>query len=334
MHIVIDAHLAVKNDFPNVTRRELNLDGPSLKQHIILPRLLKELKADVYHHPQFDLPRFLKVPTVVTVHDLKYIYHHEFLSKRSKLKSFYAKQSLKYAIRNANKIIAVSQNTKDDILRFYDAIKPEKINVIHHGINKNSHSVSAKKVSWTLRNDYILFVGTRRPHKNLEGLIKALAVLKSKYHSNIHLVIAGKSYSDYTEPENLAATLGLQDRIHFLDFVPDEEIAALYHSAKAVVLPSFYEGFGFPVLEAMLYKKPVIASNVTSLPEVVGDAGLLVEPSDSNDIADKIFRIINSPNLQQELSKKAEQHVKKFSWDRVAKLTLNAYQEAYSTNTA
>ncbi len=374
MHIVIDAHLAVKQidgvtryligllselpkidnrvkytilelpkaksglpkyifDFPNVDRYELNLMGPSLKQHFILPGLLKKLKADGYHHPQFDMPRFVNTPTVVTVHDLKYVFHHEFLSKRSKLKSLYARQSLKYSIRTAAKIIAVSQNTKNDILRFSNLAKPDKINVVYHGIDCKKPILKGDKVSRVFQNDYILFVGTRRPHKNIEGLIKALAVLKSQYNSNINLVIAGKSYSDYQEPENLAIALGLQESIHFVDFVPDEELVHLYDSAKVVVLPSFYEGFGFPVLEAMLHKKPVVASNVTSLPEVVGDAGLLVEPNNPNDIANKIFQIISNDKLQQELSKKAEERVKKFLWKGVAQLTLRTYQEAFSKNT-
>lgn len=374
MHIVIDAHLAVKQidgvtryligllselpkidnrvrytilelpkaksglpkyifDFPNVKRYELNLMGPSLKQHFILPGLLKKLKADGYHHPQFDMPRFLNTPTVITVHDLKYVFHHEFLSKRSKLKSLYARQSLKYSIRAATKIIAVSQNTKNDILRFSNLAEPNKIDVLYHGIDCKKPILKGEKVSRAFQNDYILFVGTRRPHKNIEGLIKALAVLKSQYHSNINLVIAGKSYSDYQEPENLAITLGLQEDIHFVDFVPDQELAYLYDSAKVIVLPSFYEGFGFPVLEAMLHKKPVVASNVTSLPEVVGDAGLLVEPNDPNDIANKIFQIISNDKLQQELSKKAEGRVKEFSWKGVAQLTLRTYQEAFSKNT-
>ncbi len=365
MHIVIDAHLAVKEidgvsrylngllaelpkidlavqytilslprqksglpeelfSYPNVTRFELDLMGPSPKQHFILPGLLKDLKADVYHHPQFDLPLRVKVPSVVTIHDLKYITHPEFLSKKNRLKSIYIKKSLQRSLRVANKVIAVSQNTLNDLKTLF-SFDPKKGTVIYHGVNSAAFNSRPNNGHFNMPSAFVLFVGTRRPHKNLEGLIKALALLHKDYHTNLDLVISGKAYSDYTKPEMLAKELNIDSHVHFLDFVPDDELPTLYKSAKVVALPSFYEGFGLPLLESMAYGTPVIGSNVSSIPEVIGDAGLLVNPLDPGDIAAKIHQIISNTELYKKLSHAGLARQKQFSWSSAAKSTFKVY---------
>ncbi|MFQ5652696.1 MAG: glycosyltransferase family 4 protein [bacterium] len=388
MHIVIDAHLAVKKidgvaryliglltELPgldrsitysilalpeeksglpgeifaeeNVNKVILDLMGPSPRQHAIVPGLLKKLRADLYHHPQYDLPFRVRVPSVVTIHDLKYIFYPQFLSNRSWLKSFYIQHSLRYSLERASRIIAVSENTRRDLAGFLGR-PPERVQVIHHGVDRptspfvpaaprlrrtagqaSEHNVKEhKKLALDIQRDFILFVGTRRPHKNIEGLIQALALLRKKYEQEIDLVVAGKAYSDYTAPERLVQHLGLQHHVHFLDFVPDAELAALYQSARVVSLPSFYEGFGFPVLEALAYGKPFVGSNVTSIPEVVGKAGLLVDPNSPEDIADKINQILSDESLAEALCRKALQRVEEFTWKAMAEATLKVYLEA------
>ena len=150
--------------------------GPTPRQHFITHRLLRKLKADVYHHPQFDLPWRIKAPSVVTIHDLKYIAHPEFLSKKNRLKSIYIRKSLQHSLRASNQIIAVSQNTLNDLENRFD-FDAEKATVIHHGINpKPQFNPEQQNGAFEIQNDFVLFVRTRRPHKNIEGLIRALAI--------------------------------------------------------------------------------------------------------------------------------------------------------------
>lgn len=369
MHIVIDAHLAVKEidgvsryliglltelpkidssvqytilslppeksslpqkifSHPNVERFELDLMGPSPRQHLVMYRLLKELHAEIYHHPQYDLPLGIKVPSVVTIHDLKYITHPEFLNKKSRLKSIYIKKSLQRSLRVASQVITVSQNTLNDLKSFF-SFDRQKATVVHHGINPQlEFKAGQKNGDFETPNDFVLFVGTRRPHKNIAGLIRALAILRQQHESKLDLVIAGKAYSDYKEPERLAKKLRLDSNVHFYDFVAEEKLPVLYRSAKVVVLPSFYEGFGLPLIEAMSYGTPVIGSNVSSIPEIVGNAGLLVDPHDANDIARKIYQITTDTKLYEELSNAGLKRHKQFSWSTVAESTLNVYIKA------
>lgn len=373
MHIVIDAHLAVKRidgiaryligllthlpkidktieytilDLPrpksalpdtifeesNVNRRELNLMGPSPLQHLFMGNWVRRLGADLYHHPQYDLPVGIGVPTVITIHDLKHIFHPSFLSGKSRLKRFYIKQSLSHAVRACNQAIAVSQNTLRDMIRNRgDAA--DKTTVIYHGVDEVG-AVPALNgtLGKRLSKPFILFVGTRRPHKNIEGLIKMLAILRERKDVDVDLVIAGKGYSDYDQPERLTAEISMQDHVHFLDFVPDNELLSLYGAARFVALPSFYEGFGLPVLEAMAHGKPVLGANVTSIPEILGEAGLLANPHDVEDLADKAFQLLSSESLVKELSEKARERSKTFSWRRMAKATLEVYQHAVMTS--
>ncbi len=313
---------------PNVRQMVVHLWGPTPKQHFMLPRLVRELKADLYHHPQFDLPRGMRVPTVATVHDLTYVFHPEFFATGNQLKRFYIKQSLKYTVRQADRIIAVSENTAKDLKQLY-GFDHNRLRVIHNGVtlpDSNQNKNGYRPTSFS--GDYILFVGTRRPHKNICGLIEALAILRRKKNCNLSLMVAGKPYGNFKEPEALAEKLGLKPYVHFLDFVPDDQLPALYHRAKAVVLPSFYEGFGFPVLEAMAYGKPVIASSVSSLPEVVGDSGLLVDPHNAEDIAKKIEKVVTNNGLAEQLSQKARRRAELFSWQKMAESTLQVYLEA------
>jgi glycosyltransferase involved in cell wall biosynthesis len=369
MHILIDAHLAIKEidgvtrhliglltelpkldksirytllalpdemsglprsifEQPNVNRIEVNLMGPSPRQHLMMRSLLKELRVNLYHHPQFDLPMGVNVPKVITVHDLTYIFHPQFLAKRSRLKRFYIMQSLRYAVAKADRIIVISKCTLNDLAKMFN-VDEERVALIYNAVAlPDDKMAKAQKSTAPTKNRFILYVGTRRPHKNIPGLIKALAILRQEKNCKVDLVIAGKPYSDYREPETTTENLKLKSHVHFLDFVPDEQLPALYHQAQAVALPSFYEGFGIPVLEAMAHGKPVIASNVSALPEIVGDAGLLVDPHNPEDIADKIHAVISNKKLAEQLSKKARKRAAEFSWQNIAESTLQVYLDA------
>ncbi|MCG8607098.1 glycosyltransferase family 4 protein [bacterium] len=370
MHIVIDAHLALKKidgvarylgglllelpkidpsvrysilslppeksslpdkifSYPNVEPIQVKLKGPSPRQHLLIPRLLRNIGADLYHHPQFDLPFGIATPSVVTIHDLKYIFHPEFFMNKNRLKSWYIKKSLKYSLQKSTRVIVVSKSTLKDIQKTIP-FDHAKASVIHHGVKLKFNGQIPE--NWTDLNaeSFVLFVGTRRPHKNIEGLIQALSLLRNEHRMNVDLVVAGKEYSDYSKPEELANQLGMESHVHFKNFVPDDKLASLYQSAQVVALVSFYEGFGFPLVEAMSVGTPVIGSNTASIPEVIGDAGLLVEPTNPADIAQKLFSILSDEKLQHRLSRAGLERARQFSWKSVAKATLNVYNQALS----
>ncbi len=369
MHIVIDAHLAVRKidgiarylmgllaalpaldesvrytflDLPreksclpdavfapdNVQRVDLDLMGPSPWQHLLMHGLLRGLEADLYHHPQYDLPLWPGVPSVITVHDLKYIFQPEFLSGKSRLKRFYIRRSLISSVRRCRRVIAVSGSTRRDLAE----LLPEaanKIDVIHHGVAQFG-KVPPLNGSFgaALPARFILMVGTRRPHKNIEGMVRALAILRREKQVEVDLVVAGKGYADYDTPQRIAAELGLAEHVHFLGFVAEEHLPALYAAAVMVAMPSLYEGFGLPVLEALAQGLPVLGSNVTSIPEVLGDAGVLIDPRDPEEMAAKAAEILTDERLARELSARARSRAQAFTWTAVAEKTLAVYIEA------
>jgi glycosyltransferase involved in cell wall biosynthesis len=173
-------------------------------------------------------------------------------------------------------------------------------------------------------------VGEKRPHKNLEGLIKAFAIFKEKYDKwNTYLTIVGKRYSSYNEYMTLAESLGVAENLIFTGFIFDEYLKALYSEAEILLLVSFYEGFGIPILEAMECGTPVITSNVSSMPEVAGDAAILVNPYNIQEIVEKMNNIMNSNILKKQLIENGVKRVKQFSWETTARQTLEIYNEIY-----
>ncbi len=171
-----------------------------------------------------------------------------------------------------------------------------------------------------------MFVGTLQPRKNIERLIEAFAKLIIK-HPNLSLLVVGKKGWLYEGILEAPKKFGIKESVRFIDFVQDQELPSLYKNAKCFVLPSLYEGFGLPVLEAMKYGCPVVTSNVSSLPEAGGDAALYVDPQNVNDIAEKIDKVLSDPKLREEMVKKGHEQVKKFSWEKTARETLRVLEE-------
>ena len=333
-HVLMNSQLDgsnILNKTP-VVKTNVNLKGPSLKQHFIIPRLLHMIKPDVYHHPHFDLPLGVNVPSVITVHDLKYVRHPEFFNNQNGLKSIYMKRMLGSSIRRSKKIVAVSEATKQDILAVY-GVTEDKIVVIHHGIEECYFNNLKKPLDTDVlrglrvNRPYILFVGERRPHKNITALIKAYAHLKSSIRRSYQLVIVGKAYSNYNAPEQKTKELGLTNSIVFTNAVTDEILKTLYRNASLFVLPSLYEGFGFPVLEAMASCVPVIASNVTSLPEIVGNAGMLFNTEKSSELTEIIECLLNDESKREKYIKLGFERAKEFTWKKSAEKHVEIYQE-------
>lgn len=281
-------------------------------------------RPDVFFSPSHYAPRFSPVSTVISVMDLSYIHFPELFAKKD---LYQLTEWTRYSAKNAKRIFTISNASKGDIIKEYK-VKPDRVIVTYPGIKHNTPmptTLSKKELHDKLgiSGDYILFVGTLQPRKNITRLIEAFSLLKKEEkYKELHLVIVGKKGWLYEEILDAPNTYDVRGFVNFLDFVPDEQLVPLYQHALCYVLPSLYEGFGLPVVEAMKYGVPVITSNVSSLPEAGGDAALYVDPLNVEDIAEKIKRVVDSPKLREEMVKKGYTHIKQFSWEKAAKETL------------
>lgn len=288
---------------------------------------------DILHSTTFCAPSNIKSKLVVTIHDISFKTHPQFHVKTN---IDHCRKGTIDAVRWADKIIAVSEHTKRDLIHYFQC-DAKKISVIYHGSNTISKRIVDKDIFQLIRQKYhidkpyIFNVGTIEPRKNILGLIKAYAGLSAQLQSQYDLVIAGgrgwldDSIFEFVKEKNL------QEQIKFLGYVSDHELASLYSNAEIFVYPSFYEGFGFPILEAMACGAPVICSNTSSMPEVGGDAALYINPNKmdhgSHDICIYLEQLLGNTRMLEELGKKSLQQSQKFSWNTCAQKTLETYKE-------
>lgn len=303
---------------------------------------LKQLNThdfDLVIFPQFNVPYFYNKPYIVTIHDLTI---HKFPGKKSNpLKHFLYKKIIQNAADKSQKILAVSTNTKQDIIK-YLGTHNEKIDIVYNGISQNFQQETDEKIlknfrkKYQLPEKYFLYTGVMRTHKNILGLVHAYKKFLEKSanakttESNVsipHLVIAGpKDDLYFPEIQKLAQDLKIDHFIKFTGFFPEEDFAALFSTATAFVFPSFYEGFGIPPLEAMSVNLPTISSNTSSLSEVCGDAVLYFNPENTDEIARKMTKILE-PKTREDLIKKGQKQWKKFSWQKVGEAYHKNIQE-------
>ncbi|OGK20333.1 hypothetical protein A3C23_02895 [Candidatus Roizmanbacteria bacterium RIFCSPHIGHO2_02_FULL_37_13b] len=302
--------------------------GPLWSQIFLPIDLYLNRKINVFFSPAHYTPRFCPIPLVVSIHDLAYEYYpDEFLKKDLyKLKNW-----TKHAVSQAKRIIAVSNNTKKDIVKFYK-IPKEKIDVVYNGytnrITLDTLHASRSNLNTKyqiLNTKYLLYVGTIQPRKNLLTLIEAFHLLLHD-KPDFKLVIAGKKGWMYDEIYQKVEKLKLTDKIMFTGYINESELSFLYQNAAIYVLPSLYEGFGIPILEAMSHGCPVICSNVSSLPEIGANACLYVNPNDKIELKLKIVKLIEDRELRADLIEKGKQRIKKFSWEKCGIETLAILQ--------
>jgi glycosyltransferase involved in cell wall biosynthesis len=282
---------------------------------------------DVLFIPAHVLPIIHPCRSVVTIHDLGYLYHPR---AHRPLDRLYLDLSTRYNAQAASFIIADSKATKLDLIRCYGT-KSKKVVVIYPGYDESKfHSVrdeaavEAVKARYGIEGDYILFVGTLHPRKNLIRLIEAFSSLAPR----LSLVIAGKKGWLYEEMFYRVKELGLEGRVVFTGFVPEDDLPVLLSGARLFVFPSLYEGFGFPVLEAMACGVPVVCSDSSSLPEVVGDAALKVNPLDVEGLKNAMERVLCDEELSAEMVKRGLERARNFSWERCAEETLAVLEKA------
>src|SRR5579863_6731424 len=296
-------------------------------------------QIDIYHGPDFVLPPLNgHTRKIVTVHDLAFIEHPEYAVPQL---AAYLKKVVPEAVAAADVVAAISHTTRQTLIDYFHT-PPEKITVIPNGIRSYFRRVTdpllleATRYKFGLKSPLVLGVGTQEPRKNHLGIIKAFQKATntgSKQHRPATLALAGGSGWLYEETRQAVAELKLDKKVRFLGHVSDLDLMLLYSLADVFVFPSFYEGFGVPPLEAMACGAPVIPSNTSSLPEVVGDAALLVDPHDINEIARAITRVLEHPPLQEELRQKGYKQAARYTWQNSARKMLAVYQQVYEGKT-
>ena len=287
-------------------------------------------KPDVFFSPHHYVPPISVVPLVCTIHDLGYL---KFSEQFRKYDFWQLKYWSAWSIYISKHIISVSNSTRQDIVRHYP-FASKKTTVVYHGYNKrrfnrliNSEDVRRIKKRYTIVNDYLLFLGTLKPSKNIEGLLSAFGLIKKDF-PGISLVIAGKKGWLYDSIYAKAASLGLRDFI-FTDFVPEDDKPALIKGARAFVVPSFWEGFGMDVVSAMAVGTPVVASSAGALPEACGQAGVVVDAYSAESIANGVKKVLSMEERQyNNLIEEGFRQAAKFSWDKAVEATLEVIEKA------
>jgi len=282
---------------------------------------------DLFHAPDFVLPPVKPgTRTLVTIHDLSFIREPDTIMPGM---TAHLNKWVPHSVKQADHVIAVSEATRQDLIELYQT-PPEKISVLYHGVTPDFKPVTEPRQLAAIRHKYglgeqpfILSVGTIQPRKNYQRLVQALARLDS----SMALVIVGSKGWNYEHVFKEVAKFDLVERVHFLGFVADADLPMLYNAASLFVYPSLYEGFGLPVLEAMACGIPVVASNQSALPEVVGEAGLLIDPRDVEAIAAAMSRILSEPALRHHLAQIGLKQAAKFAWPDMAAKLLNLYQK-------
>ena len=298
---------------------------------LTLPRLAGKHKVDLLHQPCFSAPFIFKGPVVITIHDIISILFPENIPFASRM--FYSKW-MPFSYRKATKIITISHSTQNDIVRVLK-IPKEKITVIHNGVDeKFKIKVSAGKIKevkakYKIPGDYILHIGTLEPRKNLGFLIDAFSkAIADRKNQSLNLVVTGKRGWYFEDLFEKVAKLGLKEKVIFTGYVDEDDKAALYQGARIFAFPSLYEGFGLPPLEAMVSGIPVISSDTSSMPEVVGDAGILLKPNNLEGWVKAITKINGDDEFHKQLSQKSEIQADGFSWKKTAQQTIDVYHQA------
>lgn len=312
------------DDNTNFKKVQADFGWYGLNEQYKIPKLLNKLKPDLVHFPHFNAPLLYQGKFIVTIHDL---IHQHFQMRRAtthdpliyNLKQWGYKKVFKNAITKSSKILTPSNYVKNLLINDWK-IEEKKIVVTPEAVDDKLLTIIAKTSS--IKSPYIFYVGNAHPHKNVEGLIKAFLLLQKKY-PNLNLVLSGHDHYFW---QRLIAENQHQGII-YTGYIDDEELVALYKNAVCFVMPSFEEGFGIPLLEAFACGCPVVSSNAGALPEVGGDAAVYFDPAKPDDMGERIDKVINDESLRKEMIIKGQKRVKLFSWEKLAKQTLEVYNQ-------
>lgn len=313
--------------------------------HLTLPRVIRKLRVDLTHIPFHRVPLMMPKPYVVTIHDLSSLFYDDATGILHAARVF----RLKRGLERATRIIAVSGATQKDlgnlapgavdrVRLIYNAPDPQFMMRRHPGTPGGDPAATARErhrilERYQINYPFLLYAGSIRPQKNIPRLIEAFAVVRQKLenhggYKNLRLIIIGDDISRYPKVRRAVIQSRVENAVRFLGFIPFDTLRIFHELATAFVFPSLYEGFGLPPLEAMASGTPVIASQVSSLPEVVGGAAMLVNPENVFDIARGITEVLLNGDLRDELVTRGRRQAARFSWQRTAREVLSVYDEA------
>ncbi|MFA5643999.1 MAG: glycosyltransferase family 1 protein [Patescibacteria group bacterium] len=332
------------SDYPNVKKVLVNIRWYTWEEQIFFPFYIWREKLDLIHFPHFNIPFFVPTKFVITIHDLiltkfktiRATTLHPFIYQ---LKNLAYRIIIRKGLQSARKIITVSNFTKDDIIEQFK-IKPEKIEVIYEGVAnlaKGRDSLFVSKldnrevlVDYNINNKFLLYVGNAYPHKNLDFLLDCFLDIYKKDNS-LRLVLVGREdyfYKNLKDLSNKIFSNFKDNPVIFAGYVPDEKLEIFYQKALVYVFPSLYEGFGLPPLEAMAKGCPVLSSNESSMPEILGESALYFDPRDKQDFLDKFNLIISDVDLRSKMIKMGKEHQKKYNWWECAFQTWKIYLDS------
>jgi glycosyltransferase involved in cell wall biosynthesis len=316
--------------FPVAENVELRwMPFPRLWTHVRLSLEMAVRSPDVLFVPAHVLPAVHPRRSVVTIHDLGYLRYPEAHTRWSR---WYLRWSTCYNARSAATVMVDSRATLQDLVK-HCGTSPDKTHIVHPGCDpafaevRDEARVAEVCTHYGVQLPYLLFVGTLQPRKNLKVLLEAFSALVS-HDAATHLALVGRKGWLYEPLFAQVRQLGLEHRVHFTGYVPQADLPAVISGAHAFVLPSLYEGFGLPVLEALACGTPVICSNVSSLPEVAGDAAILIDPHDTAQLTQAMQRVLENAELRREMALKGLRQARRFSWERCARETLTLIESA------
>ena len=302
----------------------------SLREQLHVPWVLRRERPDVFHAPHYVLPPAVLCRSVVTIHDCIHLMFPQYLP--NKMSYAYARASMWAAVKRSDRILTVSEASKRDILHFFN-VAPEKIVVVYNAIDDHfwltppDEEVARVRERYQLDHQFVLYVGNIKPHKNLVRLIESFAELRRTGFEELKLLIIGDEISKLPSLRRAVHGHKLHKHVRFLGYVSDDTLRVLYRLAALFAFPSLYEGFGLPPLEAMASGTPVVASNQSSLPEVTGDAAVLVDPYDVASIVDGMRRVLCDPTLAADLRRRGPERAREFSWSRSVAQTRTVYEQ-------
>jgi len=325
-----EARARFSQRWPNFRVQTTLPHTPLIRIPLTLAAELRKRPVDVLH-VQFTAPPFSPCPVVVSVHDLSFEHLPQTFNRRSRTQ---LRLTVRHSVKKAARILTLSEHTRRDMIETYGT-SPERITAIplaapsYFGRVREERELQRVRHIYGIEGDYILCVSSIQPRKNLPRLVRAYESLRNKRGPGKlpKLVLVGKCAWLYDETLRSIEEGRMKDSVILTGYVPQSDLPALYSGSICFVYPSYFEGFGLPPLEAMKCGTPVIAGNRTSLPEVVGDAGILVDPFDVNAIAAAIERLVDDPDLRQQLSVKGVARSRLFDWNETARRTLNVYEQ-------
>ena len=329
---------------PNFKTIPLLDDGTTAKGYIEFRTILKRLDCDLVHIPHlFWMPRGLPCPYVITVHD---VLDHMYLARdRSSLRRSLHFHLTRRVLKGAGRILAVSKFTKNEIEKLF-GIRGSCIEVVYNAIDERFLHGHASEIDrqvlaerYLVTYPFLLYAGRISPHKNLVRIIEAFSALKGELEKegkfpDLKLIIIGDELSKHPDLRRTVIRSGVVNDVRFMGFVPIEMLRVFYDAAKVFVFPSLYEGFGLPPLEAMAHGTPVVTSNTSSLPEVVGNAAVLVNPENVFEIMRALQRVLLDQSLRDRIKQRSNEQTKKFSWDKSAQRILEIYREVAASAVA